>query len=93
MGRRAASPSGDFTPIQEANMSKKLIARLSGLGLVLVAGGVLSTAVSALAGGGGGGINCPDVWNPVLCPNGQVYSNACYAGLAKQRNCVPFGDT
>jgi hypothetical protein len=73
-------------------MSKKLIARLSGLGLVLVAGGVLSTAVSALAGGGGG-INCPDVWDPVLCPNGQVYSNACYAGLAKQRNCIPFGDT
>jgi len=72
-------------------MKKKLIARVCGLALVAVSGGLLASAVQA-AGGGGGGINCPDVWNPVICPNGQVYSNGCYASRAGQSNCVPWGD-
>jgi hypothetical protein len=69
-------------------MSKKAFARLSGLALVLVAGGVLSSALSA----GGGGSGCPDVWNPVICSNGQIYSNGCYANLAHATGCVPWGD-
>lgn len=73
-------------------MSKKVLARLAGAALVLVAGAALTTAVSA-AGGGGGGFGCPDVWNPVICSNGQVYSNQCYANLAHAKNCVPYGDT
>lgn len=32
---------------------------------------------------------CLDVYRPVLCPNGIVYSNSCYASCAGQRNCVP----
>jgi len=28
----------------------------------------------------------------VKCPNGQIYPNACYASLAKQKNCVPYGN-
>lgn len=72
-------------------MKKKWIARVCGLVLVAVSGGLLASVVQA-AGGGGGGINCPDVYDPVICPNGQIYSNACYASLAKQRNCVPWGD-
>jgi hypothetical protein len=71
-------------------MSKKLIARLSGLALIAVAGGVLATA--AQAAGGGGGTGCPDIYSPVKCPNGQIYPNACYASLAKQKNCVPYGN-
>ncbi|HYE60411.1 MAG TPA: hypothetical protein VD997_00315 [Phycisphaerales bacterium] len=35
---------------------------------------------------------CIDVYMPVLCPNGVVYSNSCYAGCAGQTNCVPLYD-
>jgi hypothetical protein len=41
--------------------------------------------------GCGQGYECLDVWRPVLCPNGQVYSNSCYASKACQTNCVPYG--
>jgi len=34
---------------------------------------------------------CPDVWAPVICDNGQVYSNLCYANLFGATGCVPFG--
>lgn len=34
---------------------------------------------------------CPDVYAPVICPNGLVYSNGCQAGCAGQTNCVPWG--
>ncbi|HSR51729.1 MAG TPA: hypothetical protein VLV83_12945 [Acidobacteriota bacterium] len=37
------------------------------------------------------GIQCLDVWDPVICDNGQVYSNFCYARLACATGCVPFG--
>lgn len=30
-------------------------------------------------------ILCPDIWNPVLCADGVVYSNLCYASIA----CAP----
>lgn len=35
---------------------------------------------------------CYDLYLPVLCPNGQVYSNACYAGCAGQTGCVQIFD-
>lgn len=38
-------------------------------------------------------ILCLDVWNPVICSDGQVYSNSCYAYRACATGCVPFGDT
>ncbi len=31
---------------------------------------------------------CPDVYDPVTCSNGQTYSNACYASLAGATGCV-----
>jgi hypothetical protein len=71
-------------------MKKQLFLRLSGLSLVALAFGALASSTSAA--GGGGGINCPDVWNPVICSNGNIYSNQCYANLAKAKNCVPWGD-
>lgn len=37
------------------------------------------------------GVYCPDVYAPVLCPNGRVYSNSCWASVAGQKNCVPWG--
>lgn len=32
---------------------------------------------------------CLDVWNPVICSNGVVYSNACYAARACATGCGP----
>ena len=83
---------------------KTLVANLSGLALVVVAGGMLAAATLAAGGGnghggggggggsGGGGTECPDVWDPVICSNGQVYSNYCYASKAKATGCISFGD-
>lgn len=35
---------------------------------------------------------CPDVWRPVICSDGNVYSNLCYASCAGAWGCVPAGD-
>jgi hypothetical protein len=35
---------------------------------------------------------CPDVYSPVICSNGVVYSNSCYASLACATGCVPYAD-
>ncbi len=34
---------------------------------------------------------CLDVWAPVICSNGVVYSNSCYASCARATGCVPYG--
>ncbi len=51
------------------------------------------------SGGGGGGSRCPrqgiyclDVWDPVICSDGNVYSNDCYAYVACATGCQPYGD-
>ncbi|HEX8876900.1 MAG TPA: hypothetical protein VF777_09140 [Phycisphaerales bacterium] len=36
---------------------------------------------------------CPDVYAPVICANGVVYPNYCYAIASGQSNCVPYGDS
>lgn len=38
------------------------------------------------------GILCADVYNPVICSNGQVYGNGCYAYVACATGCVPYGE-
>jgi hypothetical protein len=38
-----------------------------------------------------GVIYCLDVYKPVICPNGGIYSNDCYAFRACQTNCTPYG--
>jgi len=57
--------------------------------------GVFATTAQAIRPGGGfgcgRGIYCLDVWDPVICPNGVVYSNDCYAFKACQTGCVPYG--
>ena len=72
--------------------------------LTLVVGS-LAAGFAVLAGkpgggGGGGGIGggcprqgiyCLDVWNPVICSDGVVYSNSCYAYVACATGCVPYG--
>ena len=63
--------------------------------------GALTLVVAAKPGGGGGGgvgsgcprqgIYCLDVWQPVICSDGHVYSNSCYAYVACATGCVPYG--
>jgi hypothetical protein len=36
------------------------------------------------------GIFCPAYYDPVLCSNGQVYSNACFANVACATGCQPY---
>jgi len=59
-----------------------------------------SNAVAGKPGSGGGGtgsgcprqgIYCLDVWQPVICSNGVVYSNSCYAYVACATGCTPYG--
>jgi hypothetical protein len=71
--------------------------RLVSVGMLAFAGAVTVLACSATAMANGFGPRpcfkgeCLDVWAPVLCPDGNVYGNDCYAARACQRNCVPWG--
>jgi len=33
---------------------------------------------------------CPFIYAPVICSNGQVYSNQCFANAACATGCVPY---
>lgn len=73
---------------------KKKISLISKLTLATVlAAGALSTAsaVQLEAQCPRQGIQCTDVYNPVICSNGQVYGNGCYAYIACATGCVPYG--
>lgn len=56
----------------------------------VVAGG-LSLAAPPLKPCKWWNLNCLDVWDPVICDNGVIYSNACYAKRACATGCVPAG--
>jgi len=34
---------------------------------------------------------CPDVYAPVICSDGNIYSNGCYASIYGATGCVPWG--
>ena len=75
----------------------KLTKVLVAVALVAVfAAGALALAARPLPGGGRcgpKGIYCLDVWDPVECADGRVYSNQCYADRAcAPKPCVPLGD-
>lgn len=36
------------------------------------------------------GLVCPQVYAPVICNNGKVYLNVCYANKDCQKDCKPF---
>lgn len=74
---------------------------LLGVTVLIATAGAIALTTTAYAkkpGGGGVGGGCPrnieclDVWDPVICDNGIVYSNDCYAYRACATGCVPFGD-
>lgn len=33
---------------------------------------------------------CPLIVAPVICDNGKVYVNSCFASCDRARNCVPY---
>lgn len=56
---------------------------------------VITTSVQGLGGQaeakkGCGPDACPDVWNPVICSDGRIYSNMCYARRACATGCVYY---
>ena len=60
--------------------------------LVVVAAAI--TAISSYSnavGGGGGPLVCPDIYAPVICDNGRIYPNQCWADHHHAHNCVPYG--
>lgn len=57
----------------------------------LLVAGALSLPVRGTAGGFG--LNpqaCPENYNPVICSNGVVYGNACFAAQDHATGCVPY---
>ena len=38
------------------------------------------------------GCECPDVYAPVQCSNGMIYSNGCVASCNGASGCFPIGD-
>lgn len=78
------------------------VAKFGVLALALLAMAYSSTALAKKPGGGGGGggggsgcprdILCADIYDPVICDDGQIYGNACYAFQQCATGCVPYGD-
>ncbi len=66
--------------------------------VVIIAVGTVAYAGKPTPPGGGGkpgcpkDISCPDVWLPVICADGIVYSNSCYADRAcAPKPCTSYG--
>ena len=74
------------------NMSKKSIVKGSLMvGFAAAVVGVIATSASGVIRVGPcvRGIVCPAIYDPVLCPDGNTYSNSCEAyRWACQRNCI-----
>lgn len=79
-------------------MKKRVTSVLMSMFAIAIAA-VLMTGADAVAKRGGGpivlcpywNIMCLDVWDPVICSNGQIYSNDCYALRACQFDCEEWG--
>ena len=68
-------------------MSRKFLSRLFGVALVVFASGMLAESALAFAPK-----VCPLIYAPVICSNGKVYVNQCYADKAHATGCVPYFD-
>ena len=64
--------------------------------LVVVIAAIVLTANAYAKKPGGDGpchpdIMCPAVWDPVICDDGKIYSNACVAYVWCATGCEPAG--
>lgn len=74
---------------------KKLSCIAKSVGVVALAGSALYGGLAASAEAARPPFRicvCPHVYAPVLCPNGLVYSNSCFASCEGQTGCVPYED-
>ena len=62
--------------------------RILTLGVIL---GSVAVAIASLSVASAGPPVCPQIYAPVICDNGKVYPNQCYADRAHAHNCVPYG--
>ena len=72
-------------------MKKKrpfLVPKLA-LAAVLLAS-ALSIPTPAAARPPGPPVNCPHIYQPVICSDGVVYDNGCYASAAGATGCEPY---
>ena len=72
---------------------KKMVLKLALAAALVVA--ALAIPASSQASFGGGCCPhcfCPENYAPVICSNGRVYSNACFASLDCATGCVPYGN-
>jgi hypothetical protein len=72
-------------------MKKLSLVSKIAIALALTAGALSVSTVEAAAGCPRKDVYCLDVWDPVICSNGVVYSNSCYAYRACATGCVPYG--
>lgn len=70
---------------------KKSLVKLT-LALALAASAASFGTGTAKASCGDGNL-CPAVYDPVICNNGVVYSNSCYAREACANGCKPYRPT
>ncbi len=62
--------------------------RILALGVIL---GSVAVAIASLSVASAGPPVCPQIYAPVICDNGKVYPNQCYADRNHAKNCVPYG--
>ncbi|MCC6678189.1 MAG: hypothetical protein IT436_13695 [Phycisphaerales bacterium] len=81
-----------------AKHAKTMTMGMAAAAVIAVVGFAATSYAKPPGGGGGGGGKgcgpdaCLDVWQPVICSDGQIYSNYCYAAKACATGCVPYGD-
>ncbi len=76
-------------------MNKRLMGGLLMSAFAFIVVTVITTSVEGLgsragAAKGCGPDACLDVWRPVICSDGRVYSNLCYAQRACAKGCVAY---
>lgn len=64
---------------------------MKNLSKLALAFAIAASALTFPAPSEAGPTYCPDVYAPVICSNGRVYSNSCYASRAGATGCVPYG--
>lgn len=60
--------------------------------VLAVAAAAVTAVISLSSPAQGGPPVCPEIYAPVICDNGKVYPNQCWADRRNAKNCVPYGE-